>query len=261
MKLWTPELLRLVSIALIAFSRSKHLKNQHLRVSQEPFSVCYAMAEHEYPVSESRRQFLFVGTVGMSALVRGPAMAASQARVQKYPGLEYLEPIYELQLSVSALQSSAGDANKWHLLKQRLEKFFGGGLFSERNYYAGVGVQYMNQMEYDKNELKEYVRLDKEARFNAMEDTLNSLEAIKNELQKDSPDAAFVRSNAEAASAAISRWFANIPDADRRAVADLYIAVRKADQNRDGRLSDSELALLDETDQAVWKRRIKLVGG
>src|SRR3569832_104764 len=74
-----------------------------------------------------------------------PVLAASQARVKKQPGIEYLEPIYELQLSIQSLSKALEQASKesdsdrrtaiWSSVKSRLDKFFSGGLLSERNYY------------------------------------------------------------------------------------------------------------------------------
>jgi hypothetical protein len=66
------------------------------------------------------------------ALAPSPVRAAATARVTTWPGLEYLEPIYELKLSLDALNAVAGDPSRWPALQRRMDKFFSGGLLSER---------------------------------------------------------------------------------------------------------------------------------
>lgn len=198
-----------------------------------------------------------------------PAMATSQARVAVWPGLEYLEPVYELQLSVTALAQAIPDTTKWPYLQQRLDKFFSGGLFSERNYYAGLGVQYMNQVQYDKNELPEYIKLDKEERFQSMEAALQAMEVLKTHLSSPTPTReddvaatkALLKSDVDQVQASLNRWFGLVPKQDVERVAQLYVAVRGADVDRNGRIDDQEIATLSDEDRAVWKKRIDYVGG
>jgi hypothetical protein len=209
------------------------------------------------------------------------AVSSSRVRIKTQPGLEYLEPIYELQLSINALEQGLlavkrkedDDADDKNMvlrgIQDRLERFFGGGIFSERNFYAGLAVQYMNQIVYDDAELKEYVQLDKEARFGAMEDALNGLEAVKIALSSSAlASSSSPMDNNEAVANAmadakngIERWFALVPESDRKEVAELYEKARQADANRDGRLDDTELSKMDETSRDVWKRRILVAGG
>jgi hypothetical protein len=212
----------------------------------------------------SRRDVLWQGAISSAAFVLSTpvsSMAASQARVETWPGFEYLEPIYELKLSVQALSQGADDSSKYPLLKQRLDKFFGGGLFSERNYYAGLGVQYTGQIEYDKNELIEFIRLDKDERFNSMEDTLNSLKDLLDNLKTESPDTAEVQRCGNQAKVSLNRWFALVPADDVDRVGQLFLSARKADANRNGKLEKDELETMSEEDRNIWKKRIDLVGG
>lgn len=210
----------------------------------------------------SRRDiFWYSSAVVFSLSTPAPSMAASQARVEKWPGLEYLEPVYELKLSVQALNQGASDVSKYPGMKQRLEKFFGGGLLSERNYYAGLGVQYMGQIQYDKNELKEFIRLDKEERFNSMEDTLNSLKDPLASFKKESPDSFEVQQCANQARLALDRWFALVPAGDVDKAAQIFLSARKADINRNGKLEKEELETMSEEDRMIWQKRIDLVGG
>ncbi len=208
-----------------------------------------------------------VGT-GAGTSMTASAQAASQARVSAWPGLEYLEPIYELQLSVTALSQALPDSSKWPNLQQRLEKFFGGGLFSERNYYAGLGVQYMNKVQYDKNELPEYVKIDKEERFQSMEAALQAMESLKTHLsaalsKDDNVDdiKTLLRSDVDQVQASLNRWFGLVPKQDVERVAQLYVSVRKADVDRNGRIDEKELATLTDDDRAIWKKRIDYIGG
>ena len=87
----------------------------------------------------------------------------------QYCACRYLEPIYELKLSLGTLATAAEQRDRWPALKKRLDKFFSGGPISERNYYAGVALQYVEQIRYD--DLDEFVKQDKRERRSAMEET------------------------------------------------------------------------------------------
>ena len=103
-----------------------------------------------------------------------PAIAASPAaspesgkiippgvRVATWPSIEYLEPIYELKLSLDALQPAVADRAKWPALRKRLGSFFGGPL-SEQYYYPGLALQYASRIVYA--DLDEFDRVDKTER-------------------------------------------------------------------------------------------------
>ena len=180
------------------------------------------------------------------------------ARVTKYPGLEYLEPIYELKLSLDALAPVAKDPSRYPALKKRLDAFFSGGPLSEKFYYAGLSIQYIDKITYD--DLDDFVRTDKQQRAQAMEDTLQSLEACKNALGAKEPDAGMIANTALAARDGIARWLLLVPSEDLARVEQLFLAVRKADTNRNGKLESDELAALAPEDRTTWEARLALVG-
>jgi hypothetical protein len=207
---------------------------------------------------------------GVLTLSPSKALAASSARVATWPSIEYLEPLYELKLSVQALAQAvaSSDTTKFGMVQQRLEKLFSGGIFSERNYYIGLGATYMEQIKYDKNELKEYIQLDKEARFQAMEDTMNNLQDLLNALKKNSAAAnenaaavvVEVQQCANGAKASLDRWFALVPADDVSRAGQLFLNTRTADVNRNGKLEPDEWATLSEDDRILWKKRVAFVG-
>ena len=122
--------------------------------------------------------------------------------------------------------------------------------------HAGVGLQYMNEIKYDGAELPNYVLLDKEARFNALEDTMKNLETLKKALANSassSPDT--VNDLARAAQGSIQSFFAMIPEKDVKAAEELLEHVKKADVDGDGRLSDEEIIYLSPVEQQIWKER------
>jgi len=219
----------------------------------------------------SRRSVFTISTAALTAVLgvpsRVPAVvvvggAVQSARVSSWPGIENLEPMYELKLSIDALAAGVADPNNWSFVQKRLDKFFQGGIFSEKNFYFGVGLQYMNAMKYDEAELPNYVLMDKQTRYNALEETMKSLERLKSTLA--SPNVSVLKDvledNAKASQAALASWFALLPPSDVTAVQELFEHAKKADLNRDGRLSDSELASLSFTEQELWKRRVAKFG-
>merc|ERR1711862_603417 len=113
------------------------------------------------------------------------SIISSSARVSKWPGIENLEPMYEFKLSIDALQAAVQDSKNWPYVKKRLDKFFKGAILSEKNFYLGVGFTYMNDIKYDSAELPNYVLMDKQARFDALDRTMKSLEGLKNSLANE----------------------------------------------------------------------------
>jgi hypothetical protein len=192
------------------------------------------------------------------AVVMGAATQA--ARVKSWPGIESLEPMYELKLSLDAMVNGLQDPQNWPYIQKRLDKFFGGFIVSEKNFYFGVGLQYMNEIQYDKAELPNYVLLDKQARYDALERTMKNLENLKSVLAIGGSDAGTVQDFAQCSQGALASWFAMIPDQDVKAVEALFVNVKKADVNRDGRLTDDELVFLSINEQEIWKRRVAKFG-
>lgn len=182
----------------------------------------------------------------------------TQARVAVSPAIQYLEPIYELRLSVDALNSIASDEARWPALKKRLDRFFSGGPLSEKIYYLGLNLQYLDKIRYD--DLDAFVRQDKAERKQAFEDAIAALEDCRKALSSDAPEKSAVAGAAAKAKASLSRWFEFAPVADVERVGRLFVAVRNADTDRNGKLSAAELATLDPADAATWKARVALVG-
>lgn len=180
--------------------------------------------------------------------------------MESYPGIESLEPLYEFKLSVDAVANGVRDPANWSFIKRRLDGFFGGFIVNEKNYFMGVGIQYMNEMKYDKGELPEYVLLDKQARFEALENTMKDLESLRNLLgdaKGNNASSDTVQDLAESCRGSLRLFFDMIPDGDVRAVEELFAHVKKADANGDGRLSDDEIIFLSPVEQEVWKRRVE----
>ena len=227
-------------------------------------------------------------TVTLAATTVAPQTskaASSSIRILKYPPLEYLEPIYELKLSIDALEkglilSSPNDLNNNSNnnltseqrqrqrvnIQKRLEKLFGGGIFSEKNYYLGLAVTYNNQIVYDTDrELSTYINLDKDERLNYIDSALKSLESLKNTLKKvgatsSAMDENTLMNDVDSAQKSIKAWFAMVPSQDMDDVDNLFRITRGADVNRDGKLDASELATLPEKEREIWLKRIALAG-
>jgi hypothetical protein len=182
----------------------------------------------------------------------------SSARVASWPGIETLEPLYELKLSIDSIVASVADSKNWPFIQTRLERFFQGFIVNEKNFYLGVAFQYSNDIQYAREELPSYVLMDKEARYDAIDLTMKRLENLKKSLA--TRDDALITADAKAAQAALDSWFALVPPKDFQAVQELFVHVKKADTNRDGRLSDNELIFLSPTEQQVWKLRVEKFG-
>ena len=204
---------------------------------------------------------VMMGYFGIKSVDASYAVGEGSVRIASYPSLEYLEPIFELKLSVDNLAKGTKNKSLRPYILKRLDKFFRGGLTSERNYYSGLGIQYVNNISYETDqELPEYIKLDKEQRLQAMESTLQFLEQLKQVLADDIGNDDLVISNAQDASSSLQKWFDMIPSKDFEAVDQLFRSTRAADGNRDGKLDDKELATLTDTEREIWKKRVKLVG-
>lgn len=227
------------------------------------FSCCTAHALRASVVGHIGRRAALSTAAGLAVSNTLPpsaadAAAATAARVAAYPPLEYLEPIYELKLSLDALGSIAGDSARWPALQKRLDKFFSGGLLSEKSYYIGLAVQYSEKIAYD--DLAEFVKSDKQQRLAAMEDTLAAMETTKIALASPGPDVGAIVGSTGAAQRALARWLSLVPPSDVDRVDKLFKAVRVADADRNGKLSKEEAASLSAEDRATWQARVALVG-
>ena len=183
--------------------------------------------------------------------------ATQSARVASWPGVESLEPLYEFKLSLDAIALGVRDRDKWPYIKKRLDAFSGGFILNEKNFFMGVGLQYMNEIQYDGAELPNYVLLDKETRFGALEQTMKNLEDLKAALADTTSTSETVEGLAQASQSSLQAFFALVPESDVKAVEDLFVHVKKADMNGDGALSDEEIMFLPPIEQEIWKRRVK----
>ena len=212
-------------------------------------------------VMVSRRAFVGVGAALVATgLDSQPVTAVDKAaaRVAVWPALEYLEPIYELKLSLDALGAVAPSAARWPALKKRMDAFFGGGLLSEKNYYLGLAIQYTNQIKYDDLDL--YVRADVDRRRQAFEETLAGLEDLKKALQPATPEAEVVLSSVVSAQQALARWLELVPADDVLAADRVFRASRAADTDKNGKVSATELQAMPAADRIIWEKRVALVG-
>ncbi|CAJ1954694.1 unnamed protein product [Cylindrotheca closterium] len=217
----------------------------------------------------SRRQYIaqtlggIISGAGILVSNPTPSVASSTARVQKWPGVEYLEPVYELKLSFEAIAKASEDESQYASLQQRLEKFFKGTIYSERNVYAGVALSYTTQIQYDPNEIQEYARLDQQERFDLMENALDNLRNLYISLPS-TPDATVNKQDisdfANGATACMRRWFSLIATAEVDRAKELYEAARSADANKDGKVDVEELQAVPEEYRTLWKKRLEFTG-
>mmetsp|Transcript_11358 Transcript_11358/g.17496 ORF Transcript_11358/g.17496 Transcript_11358/m.17496 type:complete len:259 (-) Transcript_11358:265-1041(-) len=213
---------------------------------------------------EATRRKLIVGPISLFGFsykhqrAVADVLSPSNVRVATWPSIEDLEPMYEFKLSIDALQEGVKDSKNWPLVKNRLDKFFKGAILSEKNFYFGVGLQYMNDINYAKEELPNYVVMDQQARYDALQRTMRNLENLKEALADE--DAQGIADYAKDSQIALASWFALVPENDILAVEDLFVNVKKADLNRDGRISDDEMGSLTPVQQELWKKRVEKFG-
>jgi len=78
----------------------------------------------------------------------------------------------------------------------------------------------MNDIKYDSAELPNYVLMDKQARFDALDRTMKSLEGLKNSLANE--DSKEIEDYAKDSQLALASWFALIPENDVNTVENLF---------------------------------------
>ena len=177
------------------------------------------------------------------------------------PDLQYLEPIYELKLSLDALRSAVETPTPERItaLRSRLRRFFGGPL-SEQYVYRGLCVAYQDRVKYAPQELAAFVDADKQARAVACDDVIGGMRALKDALDVEPPDPAALKASADVAVKAMKLWLSYVPPADVAKVDALLQAVRVADTDRNGKLSDAELGALSDEQAAIWRKVRDYVG-
>ena len=183
----------------------------------------------------------------------------ARVKVNAFPGIEYMEPMIEFQQAMDALVDGSQDPTQYPFIKRRLDRFFSGGpggIFSDRFFYAGVSAQYVFNIRYADSGPS--VDADKLAWQDDIERTMEALQQLRTELKTVEPNAIVVVGCARRARDGVARWLARVPAADVERVSALLKSVRNADVNRDGQLSDVELATLNPVDQAAWRARLSL---
>ncbi|CAJ1954693.1 unnamed protein product [Cylindrotheca closterium] len=204
-----------------------------------------------------------VSGAGILTSSPSPSFAYDTARVQKWPGVEYLEPFCEFQLAIQAVAIAAEDESKYPLIKKRLEQFFKGAVMSERNLYAGIALTYTNKIKYDPQELPNYVQLDQQERFNLVEDTMINLKNLMVSIPA-TPTATYNKQDildyANGATVSLKRWFALIPKEDVDKAMKLFMVSRFADANKDGRVDLEESEAIPEEYRELWKKRLGFIG-
>lgn len=254
-------------------SQTTRNQKSHQHQTSEPFQRFLLYKNDESSSSSDHiinRRDVFSSSL---AHLLAPVILASSAprpadaaviRISQYPSLEYLEPLYELKLSVDALKQAMIDPSKTKrpFIQKRLEKMFSGGLFSEKNVYIGLAVAYNNQIKYSESELSTYIKLDKEERLGYIDSAFKSLESLKNNLKKGDGivHEEDLIGDADNAQRLITAWFSKLPNEEIEAVDKLFKMSREADINRDGKLDASELATLPEKEQNIWLKRVVLIG-
>jgi hypothetical protein len=83
---------------------------------------------------------------------------------------------------------------------------------------------------------------------------------LREALGAPAPVANQVTSAVAAAQKGIASWLALVPQEDVAAAERLFVAVRRADVDRNGKLSDEEAKALASDDRAAWAARVALVG-
>ena len=216
-------------------------------------------ASSSLPVTSSRRAIL-VGAAALGSPKRAVAEATSTTvQVAEYPGIEYMEPMIELQQLMDALVDGAKDPAQWRFIRRRLDGFFSGGpggIFSDRYFYTGVSAQYIFKIKYEGS--GSLVDADKLARQETVAGAMEALQQMRTELKTPEPNAIVVLGCARRARDGIGGWLARVPSTDVERVSVLLKSVRAADANRDGQLSDAEMATLAPADRETWKARLAL---
>jgi len=213
------------------------------------------------PVTLSRRAMLGVGAAALGTPKRAVADATfiAGARVAEYPSIEYMEPIIEFKQLMDALVDGANEPSQWPYIRRRLDRFFSGGpggIFSDRYFYTGVSAQYIFKIKYEGS--GNLVDADKLNRQETIAGTMEALQQMRMELKTPEPNAIVVLGCARRARDGVDSWLARVPSGDIERVGVLLKSVRAADANRDGQLSDDELATLAGADRETWKARLAL---
>jgi len=124
------------------------------------------------------------------------------------------------------------------------------GLFSSKNFIMGVGARYVNLIKYDDIDA-ELVRSDRDARFNGLLACSTSIDAAANANADDVSKKAL-----GTAAAALGQFLERCPAKDVAEAKRLLAALRAADLDGDGALSEREFAdaALNDLDRiaVVW---------
>lgn len=223
--------------------------------------------------AQSRRGALTFGLPAGVIILLGLGDGASARDImpviEASPSLDYLIPILELSRSFSNLDQIVVSEGGLAKAKQRLERFFAGGFLSNKYVFIGMCKIYVDNIKYGKPQIwgdNELITQDKLSRMSACETVVNALEVTLANIKEDlifganSRPSILTKRSIEEANAGLKNFLGKVPEQDILAVYAWSEAVHTADKNKNRQLEPDELATLDASQAALYKKVGDLVG-
>jgi hypothetical protein len=178
--------------------------------------------------------------------------------IQSYPSLQYLVPIYTFNLSLSYLANQLGSSTQEgiQVASKIVDKFFSGGLLSNKNIFRGMCAIYINEIRYDDPD-RDRVYVDRVTRLQYCDSTINSLEKMQKPLAQlvaihASSPSEQVMSYLESARNGLRNFLSIVPEKDIERVKSWIVTMKAADLDQDGKIDDSELEKLSDEDKTLF---------
>lgn len=235
------------------------------------------------PPSRQMRRRAFVGSAAAASVLRiatnGPvpptayaidAFIGSPPMIKAWPELKYLVPIYSLDGALSALAlllrpGGGGDgAAGIRRASKLVDRFFEGGLLSNKNVFRGLCVIYIQEINYDDPD-RDRVFADRSSRLDDCDLVLTSMESLQKPLRTLATSGSSVVTDEvleylDDATSGLTRFLSKVPPSDLEKVKNWTKAVGVADADRNGKLDEAELNTLGEEEQKLYKDVGELVG-
>ena len=201
--------------------------------------------------------------------------------IKAYPSIQYLIPIYTLDTSLTYLSNLlSNNPTPASIAKANtsINKFFSGGLLSNKNIFRGICVVYIDEIQYDDPD-RDRVEKDKMGRFQDCDSLLKGLEKVKKPLNTYAASVAAtaaassslslteiivevpseITTQLETARLSLKQFLGKIPVKEQERVQAWFGEIQRVDVNKDGRLSNEELDLLNQSDREVYKNVAELM--
>lgn len=262
-KISTHRLLVSVGTVLTLTLLSHRVEAFHTNINDNSISSPLIIQKNDLSRQVFLRNAIFGGCsaimTGMPINCQAETFIEGPPKIQQWPSLQYLVPLYTFQFALERLSQNLrpeSGAEGIRQSSQLIDQFFAGGFLSNGNVYRGLCAVYIQEIQYDNRDSRR-VNEDRMERLQYCDKSVDALKAMQKPLKQLSLEGADVASDSvlgllEEAQTNTQTFLSQIPKSYLDDVSQWLERVNRADSNNDGKLQNGELDTLNKEDRRLY---------